>query len=165
MRWYRSLDLVTSEDVTDEYISRLRLSYLVSSGDLAGLYKDLYILTILSVSSSDNGYYWCQIINNQTCLSSLPYVNISVTTASTENSCFFDYQSNPVYAVCEEQSSSFSYITIPPRSASRLPLRLLEILPDPPPSLLLSCLKPLLLAPSLPLHQFWLLHCHPSLHY
>ena len=100
VRWYRSLDLVTSEELTaaaDKYdFKDLHSSGLVLSGDFAGLYKDLYVLSIVNVSSSDNGYYWCQIINDQTCLLPSPYVNISVTTASNANGCSFgvDYENN-----------------------------------------------------------------------
>ena len=119
VRWYRSLDLVTSEEVTDdlEHESRLHSSNLVMTGDLAGLYEDLYVLSIVNVSFSGNGYYWCQIVNNQTCLSPSSYVNISVTTTSTESSCFVDYDNNPVCATsatCENQFNSIS-ITISPR--------------------------------------------------
>ena len=106
VRWYWSLYLVASKEVTaaaDKYVfSDLFSSELVSTGDFVGLYKDLYILSIVNISFSDNGYYWCQIISDQTCLSPSPYVNISssVTTASDVNSCSLSVNSgnNPVCA-------------------------------------------------------------------
>ena len=118
--WYRSLDLIT---VTDEYkpsgISPFLLS--ANSGNLAGLFKVIYTLTIRNISSSDSGYYWCQIINNQTCLSPSPYVNISINTslmtAEDMPPCsYIDYMKNPVcasiYSNCS-QSSSYSRIASP----------------------------------------------------
>ena len=113
VRWHRSLDLVTSEEVTaatDKYVfNDLHFSELVQTGDFAGLYNDLYVLSIINISSSDNGYYWCQIISDQTCLSPSPYVNISVVTA-TKDKCSFTHQHSPVCAVttnvtCDHQSS------------------------------------------------------------
>ena len=50
VRWYRSLDLVTSEDVTDEYDAVVRpASFTVMSSNLAGLFRDTYSLIIVSV--------------------------------------------------------------------------------------------------------------------
>ena len=115
MRWYRSLDLVTSEDVTDEYDTQMRLASIpFMSGNLIELFRDSYTLVFHNISSSDNGYYCCQIITNGTCLSPSPYVNISVSTAATENPpCpSFDYGSNPVCAntvTCDEASE---YVTL-----------------------------------------------------
>ena len=125
VRWHRSLDLVTSEEVTaaaDKYVISLHSSELVSTGDFTGLYKDLYVLSIINISSSDNGYYWCQIISDQTCLSPSPYVNISVVTA-TKDKCSFTYQpSSPVCAVmtnvtCDHQSSE---VTISPTATQAM---------------------------------------------
>ena len=85
VRWYRSLDLVTSEDVSGDYEVLLHYSSIpISFGHLTGLFRNVYALVIRNVSYSDNGYYWCQIIANETCLSPSPYVNISVSTVSTE---------------------------------------------------------------------------------
>ena len=103
VRWFRSLDLVTSEDVTDEHDAPVRPAsnpFMSSYYILTGLFRDLYSLNIRNISSSDNGYYWCQIITNETCLSSSPYVYISVSTVSTASfSCsFHDYESSPVCA-------------------------------------------------------------------
>ena len=84
MRWYRSFDLVTSEDVNNEHVVRIHsASHSVVSGNLAGLFRYTYALIIRNVSSSDNGYYWCQIVANETHFSSSPYVNLSVNTSST----------------------------------------------------------------------------------
>ena len=115
VRWYRSSDLISCKDVTDKYDAQVRLaSNPFMSGNLAGLFKDTYTLIIRNITSSDNGYYLCQIITNETCLSQSPYVNISVSTASTESSpCpSFDYGSNPVCATaitCDEPSE---YLTL-----------------------------------------------------
>ena len=80
-----------------------------SSGRFAGLYKDTYILLIHNISSSDSGYYWCQIITNGTCFSPSPYVNISVNTVSKDEGtqCLWvNYGVNPVCATkpCEEMT-------------------------------------------------------------
>ena len=70
VRWHRSLDLVTSEDITDEYVVQIQSASLpVMSGNMTGLFKDSYSLIIHNISSSDSGYFWCQIITNETCLS------------------------------------------------------------------------------------------------
>ena len=108
VKWYRSLDIVTSEELTHtddhhNYVLRdLIASELVSAGDFAGLglYKHLYVLSINNISSSDNGYYWCRILNNQPCLSPSPYVNVSVTTVSDVDNCSFTVnpENNPVCA-------------------------------------------------------------------
>ena len=88
VRWYRSLDLVTNEELTaaaDKYdFKDLYSSGLVPTGDFAALYKDLYVLSIINISSSDNGSFWCQIISDQICLSPSSYVNISVVTATKD---------------------------------------------------------------------------------
>ena len=123
VRWYRSLDLVTSEDVTDEYMIRdIHESVPVSSGNFTGLYQDLYALSIVNISSSEGGYYWCQILSDQACLSSSPYVYISVNTTSeyTDNDCSIDYQSNPVCALetkatCAILSTS-TEVSLPPKA-------------------------------------------------
>ena len=115
VRWYRSLDLVTSEEVTDEHDARVSFASLPAmSGYLTGLFRDSYALIIRNISSSDNGYYWCQIIANETCLSPSPYVNISVSTVTNEGFLCpsFDYVSNPVCAntvTCDEASE---YVTL-----------------------------------------------------
>ena len=129
--WYRSLDLVTSEDVTDEYYFReLHTSVLVTSGGLAGLYKDLYVLSILDISSSDNGYYWCQVVANGICLSSSFYVSISVSTASAEDAlrcsslASVDYHDDPLCATvadCDKtvDHNTVSFSTLSPTSSIR----------------------------------------------
>ena len=100
--WYRSLDLIT---VTDEYKPSGSSPSLLTatSGILAGLFRVTYTLTIRNISSSDSGYYWCQIFNNQTCLSPSPYVNISINTSSMTAEDMppcpsVNYMENPVCA-------------------------------------------------------------------
>ena len=122
VRWYRSLNLVTSEDVTGVHDTQLvHSSSPFSYGFLTGLFRDTYSLSIRNITSSDNGYYWCQIIANETCLSPSPYVNISVrdvsySTASTDSLVYpllyHAYGSNPVCATaitCDEPSE---YVTL-----------------------------------------------------
>ena len=119
VRWYRSLDLVTSRDITDEYYFReLYTSVLVTSGGLAGLYKDLYVLSILDISSSDNGYYWCQVVASRICLSPSFYVNISVSTASAEDTlqcpslASVDYQDDPLCATVADCDKTVEHNTV-----------------------------------------------------
>ena len=82
VRWYRSLDLVTSEDVTDEYDAVVRpASFTVMSGNLAGLFCDTYSLIIHSIGPANNGYYWSQIVAKDTCSVPSPYVKISVNNS------------------------------------------------------------------------------------
>ena len=55
VKWYKSLDLVTSEDLTDEYDVLVRLAALpVMSGNLIGLFRNTFYLIIHNISSSDN---------------------------------------------------------------------------------------------------------------
>ena len=82
VRWYRSLDLVTSEDVTDEHAVQINSASLpVMSGNLTGLFRDTYSLIIRSIGPANNGYYWSQIAADDTCTIPSPYVKISVTIA------------------------------------------------------------------------------------
>ena len=82
VRWYRSLDLVTSEDVTDEYtVQNHSASLPVMSGNLTGLFRDTYSLIIRSISPANNGYYWSQIVADDTCTIPSPYVKISVNNS------------------------------------------------------------------------------------
>ena len=112
VKWYRSrsLDLITNEDVTDEYDVDVTYSvYPVSHGDLAGLFKDTYILTIQKTSSSDNGYYWYRITDNESCSAPSPYVYVNVSvisTVSTENSSCpsVSYQECASVTICDTQS-------------------------------------------------------------
>ena len=113
VRWYRSLDLVTSEDVTDEQDTVIRYklgSIPIMSGTLTGLFKDTYLLIIRNISSLDNGYFWCQIITNKTCLLRSRYVNISVNTTSTENNACPSYY-NLVCATTVTSDETFEYVT------------------------------------------------------
>ena len=103
VRWYRSMDLVTSEDVTDEHDAVVRPASLpVMSGNLAGLFRDTYSLIIRSIGPANNGYYWSQIEANDTCTIPSPYVKISVNNSmvSVDNDylcssvLMFNYQNN-----------------------------------------------------------------------
>ena len=106
VRWYRSLNLVTSEDVTDEHDVQINSASLPANS--TGLFRDTYSLIIRNITSQNNGYYLCQIITNETCLSRSPYVNISVSTASTSTESppcpSFDYGENPVCATTVKAS-------------------------------------------------------------
>ena len=55
----------------------------VVNGVYIGLFYDQYSLTILNFNSSDLGYYWCQIIiNNTVILQPSQFLNISVPAVS-----------------------------------------------------------------------------------
>ena len=126
VKWYRSIDLITSVNITNEYIIQRGASSSepFSSGRFAGLYKDTYILLIRNISSSDSGYYWCQIITNETCSSPSPYVNISVSTVSTDQDALIlsvDYGDNPVCAnvtTCDLQSTPATVVPMATTSFS-----------------------------------------------
>ena len=140
VRWYRSIDLVTSVDITNEYTIQkgLTSSEPFSSGRFAGLYGDTYILLIRNISSSDSGYYWCQIITNETCSSPSPYVNISVSTVSTDQCPFVDYWDNPVCAnvtTCDLQSTPATVVPTVPE-VLRLSTTLLTATSSLPPPIL-----------------------------
>ena len=67
----------------------------IVNGVYIGLFYDQYSLTILSFNSSDLGYYWCQIVINDTImLQPSQFLNISVPAVSSTqclNSAFLFY--------------------------------------------------------------------------
>ena len=112
VRWYRSIDLDTSVDITNVYVIQEgygSYSEPFSSGRFTGLFRHTYRLVIHNISSSDGGYYWCQITINGTCSSPSPYVNHSVSTMPIDEGIqcpLLDYGGNPVCATkpCEEMT-------------------------------------------------------------
>ena len=67
----------------------------IVNGVYIGLFYDQYSLTVLSFNSSDLGYYWCQIVINDTVmLQPSQFLNISVPAVSSTqclNSAFLFY--------------------------------------------------------------------------
>ena len=56
-----------------------------------GLYIEYFRLRIIDFAVDDNGYYWCQIVVNDTCLQPSAYGHISVTTSLPRNCTHKDY--------------------------------------------------------------------------
>ena len=124
VRWYWSLDLLTTEDVTDEYNASVRLApEPFMSGDLLGLYVDTYSLTIRSISSKDDGYYWCQIITGESCSVPSSYVNVFVGIGSTiVNPCpSVSFEKCANVSACETRSMTESSIVRSPGSSMIAP--------------------------------------------
>ena len=112
VKWYRSrsLDLVTNEDVTDKYEAKVSYSGLpFPEGVNVGLFRDTYTLIIRNTSSSDKGYYWYRITDNESCSAPSPYVYVNVSvisTVSTENSSCpsVSYRECASVTICDTQS-------------------------------------------------------------
>lgn len=96
VRWYwtgsEELAGVSGTWITDDSsgysLTAAQSSDPVVNGVYIGLFYDQYSLTILDFNSSDLGYYWCQIIiNNTVVLQPSQFLNISVPAVSSRQ-CF-----------------------------------------------------------------------------
>ena len=92
VRWYwtgsEELAGVSGTWITDDSsgysLTAAQSSDPVVNGVYIGLFYDQYSLTILHFNSSDLGYYWCQIvINNTVVLQPSQFLNISVPAVSS----------------------------------------------------------------------------------
>ena len=107
VRWYRSmyLNLINSEDVTEEYKTQKQLAELPSA---SGLFRDTHGLIIHNISSADDGFYWYRIITvtNESCSHPSPYVNVLVGTESINSDpCpSISYEKCANVSTCETQS-------------------------------------------------------------
>ena len=117
VRWYRSmyLNLINSEDVTEEYKTQKRLTELSTA---PGLFRETHGLIIPSISSADDGFYWYRIITvtNESCSDPSPYVNVFVGTESNNSDpCpSISYTKCANVSTCETQSLPVSSIASSP---------------------------------------------------
>ena len=112
VNWFRSVGLKTDkmigplEEIVGKYnitVTIRKESFIDEASPFYQLYRDLYELTIRNISSSDNGWYWCEIEGNETCFDRSLFVNISVNTSISsigpDSVCqSFRYGSSPACA-------------------------------------------------------------------
>ena len=139
MNWFKSANSeentaspIDSEDLEGKYTTYvdIRLEPFALNNEespVYQLYHDIYELTIHNISSSDSGYYWCEIQGNETCFDPSSFVNISVNTVNTspqDNNCeSIDFGRDPgicATSVCIKSTpvSVYSHTTAEPTSES-----------------------------------------------
>ena len=99
VRWFRSMDVtratssteVIATSVSSEYIlTRTQFPGAVTSSTVdtnctqGSLYKDMFLLSIPNFTTDKDGYYWCQIVINDTYLQPSQYAWFY---AADRNSC------------------------------------------------------------------------------
>ena len=133
VNWFRSIDLEADkigplEEVVGKYsiflVRRSKISADDESSDLYQLYRVLYELKIHNISSSDNGFYWCEIEGNETCFNRSLFVNISVkaniSSTSPDSDCqSFQYRTSPVCATSTcSTTKTTPLVTLTPSTGS-----------------------------------------------
>ena len=124
VKWYRS----TTEEIAREWgemisemsgkytfsTSRASLAVNDSQSLVDGLFLDVFILTIDNFNSTvDDGYYWCQMVINDSCLEPSDIGHIALNP-SVMNSCSFsqfDFIEFEMPQVCAEKSPCTTEVT------------------------------------------------------
>ena len=124
VKWYRS----TTEEIArerGEMISEMsgKYTFSTSRASLAvndsqslvdGLFLNVFVLTVDNFNSTvDDGYYWCQMVINDSCLEPSDFGHIALNPSVIKNCNFnsFDFIKFKMPQVCATESPSIAEVT------------------------------------------------------
>ena len=107
VQWYRSESgqLTGTDAELIDSISAAAAGQVFDQGPVAGLVRlQSNTIVLYNLTSEDSGYYWCQIVVNDTCLQPSPPGLIEFTTTASNNNC--NSAPNIRHLLCADITSS-----------------------------------------------------------